>query len=47
MLLLVSGALLFTFGWILAGGGSVQAKTEAKPADKAAVINGQVDHWRR
>jgi len=43
VLLLVSGALLFAFGWILAGGASVQAQTASKPADnRAAVINGQV-----
>jgi protein-disulfide isomerase len=42
VLLLAVGALLFAFGWTLAGGASVQAKTEAKPADKAAVVNGQV-----
>ncbi len=43
VLLLAVGALLFAFGWTLAGGASVQAKTETKPADdKAAVINGQV-----
>jgi protein-disulfide isomerase len=43
LLLLASGVLLFAFGWTLAGGASVQAKTETKPADeKAAIINGQV-----
>ncbi|HEV8629769.1 MAG TPA: thioredoxin domain-containing protein [Thermoanaerobaculia bacterium] len=41
MLLLVSGALLLTFGWMLAGGG-VAANAETKPSDKAAVVNGQV-----
>ena len=44
LLLLASGALLFTFGWILAGGASLQAKTESKPAadNRAAVVNGVV-----
>jgi protein-disulfide isomerase len=42
LLLLASGALLFTLGWMLAGGASLEAKTESKPADKAAVINGVV-----
>ncbi len=41
LLLLVSGALLLAFGWILAGGASLEAKTEAN-ADKAATVNGQV-----
>jgi len=45
VLLLVTGALLLTFGWMLAGGASVQAKTDPKPAPsanaKAAVVNGQ------
>jgi predicted DsbA family dithiol-disulfide isomerase len=43
MLLLVTGALLLTFGWMLAGGSSLQAKTDPKaaPSDKAATINGQ------
>jgi len=39
LLLLVSGALLLTFGWMLAGGTSLQAKTET--AENAATINGQ------
>jgi len=51
LLLLASGALLFTFGWILAGGSSLQAKTESKPAttattagtdNRAAIVNGTV-----
>ena len=44
LLLLASGALLFTFGWILAGGASLEAKTEAKPAadNRAAIVNGTV-----
>src|SRR6185436_187836 len=39
---LASGALLFTLGWMLAGGASLEAKTESKPADKAAIVNGVV-----
>src|SRR6185436_21153068 len=39
---LASGALLFTLGWMLAGGASLEAKTESKPANKAAVVNGVV-----
>jgi predicted DsbA family dithiol-disulfide isomerase len=41
LLLLVTGALLLTFGWTLAGGTSLSA---AEPAgtDKAASVNGQV-----
>ena len=45
LLLLASGALLFTLGWMLAGGASLEAKTEAKPAaadNKAATVNGVV-----
>ena len=44
LLLLASGALLFTLGWILAGGASLEAKTESKPAadNRAAVVNGTV-----
>jgi protein-disulfide isomerase len=44
LLLLASGALLFTLGWMLAGGASLEAKTDAKPAadNKAATINGVV-----
>ncbi|HXT22567.1 MAG TPA: DsbA family protein [Thermoanaerobaculia bacterium] len=44
LLLLASGALLFTFGWMLAGGASLEAKTDAAAAadTKAAVVNGVV-----
>jgi protein-disulfide isomerase len=43
LLLLASGALLFTLGWMLAGGASLEAKTEAKAADnRAATVNGVV-----
>jgi protein-disulfide isomerase len=43
LLLLVTGALLLTFGWMLAGGSSLQAKTDPKAAtgEKAATVNGQ------
>jgi len=44
LLLLVTGALLLTFGWMLAGGASLQAKTDPKTTaatDKAATVNGQ------
>ena len=39
LLLLVSGVLLLTFGWMLAGGTRLQAKTETP--ENAATINGQ------
>src|SRR4051794_4754467 len=44
LLLLVTGALLLTFGWMLAGGTSLQAKTDPKTTaatDNAATVNGQ------
>jgi len=43
VLLLVTGALLLTFGWMLANGSSLQAKTDPKASTpaKAAVVNGQ------
>ena len=42
LLLLLSGALLLAFGWMLAVGDSLQAENPPAPTSQAAVVSGQV-----
>jgi protein-disulfide isomerase len=42
LLVLISGVLLLAFGWMLAGGDTLEAQPRAAAGERAAVVDGQV-----